>query len=155
MRKTAPLALLAALAVLAGVAAWMLGGGGESSGSTLQRRHTERNAAQLPQAEAADPAPQARHDAALADASASASADAPVAAEKDGPPSFTFRGRIVDDAGLPIAGATAVYWPNEVTASIYALEHTLWSTVAELAALPHAQTGADGRFELKGRFLLD
>ncbi|HTE04767.1 MAG TPA: carboxypeptidase regulatory-like domain-containing protein, partial [Planctomycetota bacterium] len=69
-------------------------------------------------------------------------------ADDDSVPAL-FRGRVVDDARVPIAGATVVYWPSQATLALYGLGTD--SAGAALDVLPRAVTDGGGRFELQVR----
>ncbi|HEX5010847.1 MAG TPA: sigma-70 family RNA polymerase sigma factor [Planctomycetota bacterium] len=99
------------------------------------------------------PAPGVATAETLAAEQATATLGSPSSGENDGPPSFTFRGRVVDDAGLPLFGATVVYWPNELTAPSYGVDRKVEVSLVQLAALPHAVAGDDGGFEMTCRFV--
>ncbi|HEX5010845.1 MAG TPA: carboxypeptidase regulatory-like domain-containing protein [Planctomycetota bacterium] len=65
----------------------------------------------------------------------------------------TFRGRVVDHLGVPLADATVIYWPNAATSESYGLADSMWSDRAAIEALPRTLTSRDGRFELQGRHI--
>ncbi len=62
---------------------------------------------------------------------------------------ISFRGSVLDERGAPLAGAVVVYWPNDVTQALYGVDE--FSRGAALDGLPRALTGADGRFDVRGR----
>jgi protocatechuate 3,4-dioxygenase beta subunit len=157
---------LGALLLLAAAVLWIAGGAGpgdegeERDAPVLRRASAAANGAAASStaaqgapgagdAGASQAAPDDGRSIALLDPATPAAVHvaAPVAVAPEFGESV-FRGRIVDDAGQPIALATIVYWPNEVSQALYGLD-TL-SSGAALDVLPRASSASDGRFEVRG-----
>jgi protocatechuate 3,4-dioxygenase beta subunit len=158
MKVSGVVALLGSGLLLTGAAWWLMragaDGGAAGSATVLGHAPTAADASGF----GAD-AWRAARAAAPADLHAEPADDAPAAAAAAtpaGPATVAedtvdalLRGRVVDAAGAPIAGATVVYWPNDATLPAYGLD--LRSTAEALDVLPRSVTNASGRFELPAR----
>ncbi|HTE05195.1 MAG TPA: carboxypeptidase-like regulatory domain-containing protein, partial [Planctomycetota bacterium] len=156
MRRLHLLFVVVALLLLAALGFWLVrdpssaaaGGGAVLAGAT-SRDAARREAMATRDAAALAPsglAVDARSD---DTAPAEAASATPAAAPDDGSVAARFLGRVVDETGVPIAGATVVYWPNEYTLPLYGL--TQWASGTALEALPRAVTDGGGRFALEAR----